>query len=72
MSPLRRHMIDEMLEDVMALDASQLKTGVPGGYQFEIPGEPDGEPSPPPRPAPSMLPAAPLSGRCFTTANSAA
>jgi hypothetical protein len=30
----------------MALDAFKLKTGVPGGYQFEILGKPDDEPLP--------------------------
>jgi hypothetical protein len=28
----------------MVLEAFELKAGVPGGYQFEILGEPDGEP----------------------------
>ena len=33
-----------LLGHVMALDAFELKAGVPGGYQFEMLGEPDGEP----------------------------
>ena len=33
-----------LLGHVMALDAFELKAGMPGGYQFEILGEPDGEP----------------------------
>ena len=32
-----------LLGHVMALDAFELKAGVPGGYQFEMLGEPDGE-----------------------------
>ena len=35
-----------LLGNLMALDAFELKAGVPGGYQFEILGEPDGEPLP--------------------------
>ena len=35
-----------LLGHLMALDAFELKAGVPGGYQFEILGEPDGEPWP--------------------------
>jgi len=35
-----------LLGDVMALEAFELKAGVPGGYQFEILGEPDDEPLP--------------------------
>lgn len=38
------HFQIRLLGDVMALDAFELKAGVPGGYQFEILGEPDGEP----------------------------
>lgn len=40
------HFQIRLLGDVMALDAFELKAGVPGGYQFEILGEPDGEPLP--------------------------
>ncbi|MGH8327442.1 MAG: DUF7713 domain-containing protein [Steroidobacteraceae bacterium] len=40
------HFQIRLLGDVMALDAFELKGGVPGGYQFEILGEPDGEPLP--------------------------
>ena len=35
-----------LLGHLMALDAFELKAGVPGGYQFEILGEPDGDPLP--------------------------
>lgn len=38
------HFQIRLLGDVMALDAFELKAGVPGGYQFEILGEPDSEP----------------------------
>ena len=38
------HFRIRLLGDVMALDGFELKAGVPGGYQFEILGEPDGEP----------------------------
>lgn len=40
------HFRIRLLGDVMALDAFELKAGEPGGYQFEILGEPDGEPLP--------------------------
>jgi len=40
------HFQIRLLGDVMALEAFELKAGVPGGYQFEILGEPDGEPLP--------------------------
>jgi len=40
------HFQIRVLGDVMALEAFELKAGVPGGYQFEILGEPDGEPLP--------------------------
>jgi hypothetical protein len=35
-----------LLGDVKALEAFELKAGVPGGYQFEILGEPDDDPLP--------------------------
>jgi hypothetical protein len=35
-----------LLGDVMALEAFELKAGVPGGHQFEILGEPDDDPLP--------------------------
>ncbi len=35
-----------LLGDVMALEAFELKAGVPGGYQFEILGKPDDDPLP--------------------------
>ena len=35
-----------LLGDVMALEAFELKDGVPGGYQFEMLGEPDDDPLP--------------------------
>jgi hypothetical protein len=35
-----------LLGDVMALEAFELKAGVPGGYQFEILGNPDDDPLP--------------------------
>jgi hypothetical protein len=37
------HFQIRLLGDVMALDAFELKAGVPGGYQFEILGEPDAD-----------------------------
>ena len=40
------HFRIRLLGDVMALDAFELKAGAPGGYQFEILGEPDDEPLP--------------------------
>ena len=40
------HFRIRLLGDVMALDAFELKAGVPGGYQFEMLGEPDDEPLP--------------------------
>jgi len=40
------HFRIRLLGDVMALDAFELKAGVPCGYQFEILGEPDDEPLP--------------------------
>ncbi len=40
------HFQIRLLGDVMALEAFELKAGVPGGYQFEILGESDGEPLP--------------------------
>jgi hypothetical protein len=40
------HFQIRLLGDVMALEAFELKAGVPGGYQFEMLGEPDGEPLP--------------------------
>jgi hypothetical protein len=40
------HFRIRLLGDVMALEAFELKAGAPGGYQFEILGEPDGEPLP--------------------------
>lgn len=40
------HFQIRLLGHVMALDAFELKDGVPGGYQFEILGEPDGDPLP--------------------------
>ena len=33
-----------LLGDVMALEAFELKAGVPGGYRFELLGEPDDDP----------------------------
>lgn len=38
------HFRTRLLGHVMALEAFELKAGVPGGYQFEVVGEPDGEP----------------------------
>jgi hypothetical protein len=38
------HFRTRLLGDVMALEAFELRAGVPDGYQFEIVGEPDGEP----------------------------
>jgi hypothetical protein len=38
------HFQIRLLGDVAALEAFELKAGVPDGYQFEILGEPDGEP----------------------------
>ena len=35
-----------LLGDVMALEAFEFEAGMPGGYQFEMLGEPDGEPLP--------------------------
>jgi len=35
-----------LLGDVMALEAFELKAGMPGGYQFEILGKPDDDPLP--------------------------
>ena len=40
------HFRIRLLGDMMALDAFELKAGVPGGYQFEILGKPDDEPLP--------------------------
>ena len=40
------HFQIRLLGHVMALEAFELKAGVPGGYQFEILGEPDGDPLP--------------------------
>ena len=40
------HFRIRLLGNVMALDAFELKAGVPGGYQFQILGEPDDEPLP--------------------------
>ena len=40
------HFRIRLLGDVMALDAFELKAGVPGGYQFEMLGKPDDEPLP--------------------------
>jgi hypothetical protein len=40
------HFQIRLLGDVMALEAFELEAGVPGGYQFEMLGEPDGEPLP--------------------------
>ena len=40
------HFQIRLLGDVMALEAFELKADAPGGYQFEILGEPDGEPLP--------------------------
>jgi hypothetical protein len=40
------HFRIRLLGDVMALDAFELKAGLPGGYQFEILGEPDDDPLP--------------------------
>ena len=40
------HFRIRLLGDVMALDAFELKAGVPGGYQFEILGEPGDDPLP--------------------------
>jgi hypothetical protein len=40
------HFQIRLLGHVMALEAFELKAGVPSGYQFEILGEPDGEPLP--------------------------
>jgi hypothetical protein len=37
------HFRIRLLGDVMALEAFELRAGVPGGYQFEMLGEPDGE-----------------------------
>jgi hypothetical protein len=36
-----------LLGDVMALEAFELRAGMPDGYQFEILGDPDGDPLPP-------------------------
>ena len=38
------HFRTRLLGDVIALEAFELRAGVPDGYQFEIVGEPDGEP----------------------------
>jgi len=40
------HFRIRLLGSVVALDAFELKAGVPGGYQFQILGEPDDEPLP--------------------------
>lgn len=40
------HFQVRLLGDVMALSAVELKAGAPGGYQFEILGEPDDDPLP--------------------------
>jgi hypothetical protein len=40
------HFQIRLLGHVMALEAFELKAGAPGGYQFEILGEPDGDPLP--------------------------
>jgi hypothetical protein len=40
------HFQIRLLEDVLALEAFELKAGVPDGYQFEILGEPDDDPLP--------------------------
>lgn len=40
------HFTNKLLGDVMVLEAFELKTGVPGGYQFEIVGEPGDDPLP--------------------------
>jgi hypothetical protein len=37
------HFRTRLLGDVMALEAFELRAGVPNGYQFEVVGEPDGE-----------------------------
>ena len=37
------HLRTRLLGDVLALEAFELRAGVPDGYQFEIVGEPDGE-----------------------------
>lgn len=40
------HFRIRLLGDMMALEAFELKAGVPGGYQFEMLGEPDDDPLP--------------------------
>jgi hypothetical protein len=40
------HFRTRLLGDVMALEAFELKAGVPGGYQSEILGKPDDDPLP--------------------------
>ncbi len=40
------HFRTRLLGDVTVLEAFELEAGVPGGYQFEILGEPDGQPLP--------------------------
>ena len=40
------HFQIRLLGDVMALEAFEPKAGVPGGYQFEMLGEPDDDPLP--------------------------
>ena len=40
------HFRTRLLGDVMALEAFELRAGMPDGYQFEILGDPDGDPLP--------------------------